>query len=61
MAPKVKPRSLILESHQYNQTVFSETARPIELKFHKKTPYDRLSKIYTACTGHMIKMAAMLI
>ena len=22
-----------------------------------KTPYDRLAKIYTKCTGHMIKMA----
>ena len=22
-----------------------------------KTPYDRLAKIYTSCTGHMTKMA----
>ena len=26
-----------------------------------KTPYDRLAKIYTKCTGHMSKMATMLI
>ena len=24
-----------------------------------KTPYDRLAKIYTDCTGHMTKMAIM--
>ena len=24
-----------------------------------KTPYDRLAKIYTKCTGHMTKMATM--
>ena len=23
----------------------------------QKTPYDRLAKIYTKCTGHMTKMA----
>ena len=26
-----------------------------------KTPYDRLAKIYTNCTGHMTKMATMII
>ena len=30
---------LILESHQYIKTVFSQTIGPIELKFHVKTPY----------------------
>ena len=30
---------------------FSETIRPIELKFHMKSPYD------TNCSGHMTKMA----
>ena len=24
-----------------------------------KTPYDRLAKIYTNCSGHMTKMATM--
>ena len=44
----LQSRSLILESHQYIQTAFSDlTTRPIELKFHMKTPYDRLAKIYT--------------
>ena len=39
--------------------VSSETARPFELKFHMKSPYDRLAKIYTNCTGHMTKMGNM--
>ena len=52
-----QPRSLILESQQHIKTVSSETTRPTELKFHMKTPYDRLAKIYTNCTGHMTKMA----
>ena len=48
----------ILESHQYiKNIVFSQTIGPIELKFHMKTPYDRLAKIYTKCTGHITKMA----
>ena len=50
---------LILESHQHIKTVSSENTWPIELKFHMKTPYDRLAKICTNCTGHMTKMAAM--
>ena len=37
--------------------ISSETTRPIKLKFHMKTPYDRLAKIYTNGTGHMTKMA----
>ena len=40
------------------KTFSSETNWPIELKFHMKTPNDRLAKIYTNCTGHMTKMAA---
>ena len=38
--------------------VFSETTRPIELKFYIMTPYDKLARIYTNCFGHMTKMAA---
>ena len=41
----------------HQNIVFSETTRPFELKFHMKTPYDRLVKTYTKCTGHMTKMA----
>ena len=40
-----------------HQNIFSETTRPFELKFHMKTPYDRLAKVYTKCTSHMTKMA----
>ena len=36
---------LILESHQdIKNIVFSQTIGPIELKFHVKTPYDKLAK-----------------
>ena len=53
-------RSLILESLQHIETVFfSETAWPIELKFHMKALYDRLAEIYTNCSSHMTKMATM--
>ena len=45
---------LILESN----IVFSQTIDPIELKFHVKTPYDKLAKIYAKYFGHMTKMAA---
>ena len=44
----------ILESHQH---IIPSTTGPIELKFHMKTPYDRLAKIHINCTGHMTKMA----
>ena len=43
-------------STHYN-IVSSETTWPIELKFYMKTPYDRLAKIYTNCSGHITKMA----
>ena len=46
----------MLESLPHIKSFFSETTGPIELKFHMKTPYDRL--VYTNC-GHMNKMATM--
>ena len=49
--------SLIGVPSTLQNIVFSQTIGPIELKFHMKTPYDRLAKIYTKCTGHMTKMA----
>ena len=42
-----------------HSTVFSGSTRPIELKFHMKTPYERLAKNYTNGSGHVTKMAAM--
>ena len=39
--------------------IFSETIRPIELKFHMKSPYDRLANIYTNSSGHVTKIATM--
>ena len=41
--------------------VFSQTIGPIELKFHVKTSYDKLAKIYAKYFGHMTKMATTLI
>ena len=41
----------------YQNIVFSETTKPIELKFHMKTTYDRFAKTDTNCSGHMTKMA----
>ena len=42
----------------YQNFVFSQTISPIELKFHVKTPYDKIAKNYTKHLGHMTKMAA---
>ena len=42
----------------YLNIVISQTIDPIELKFHMKTCYDKLAKIYTKYFGHMTKMAA---
>ena len=52
-------RSLILNFHQCIKTVFSETIRLIKFKFHMKTPFVKLAKIFTNCSGHMPKMADM--
>ena len=35
-----------------------QTTGPIEFKFHVKTPYDKLAKMYEQYFGHMAKMAA---
>ena len=42
----------------YQNIVFSQTIGPIELKFHVKTPCDKLAKIFAKYFGHMTKMAA---
>ena len=42
----------------YLNIVFSQTIGQIELKFHVKTPYNKLAKIYTKYFGHITKMAA---
>ena len=44
---------------QIGVPVFSDPTWPIKLKFHMKTPYDRLAKIFTNCSGYMTKMTAM--
>ena len=51
-------RSLILKSHQYYYIVFSQTIGPTELKFHVKTLYDKLAKMYANYFCHTTKMAA---
>ena len=51
-----------LESHQYIKNIgFSKFIGSIHLKFHMKTHYHKLAKIYTKYFGHMTKMATMLI
>ena len=42
----------------YYNIVFSQTFGPIELKFHVKTLYDKLAKIYAKYFGHLTKTAA---
>ena len=42
----------------YLNIVFSQTIGPIELKFHVKTPNDKLATIYAKYFGHMTKMTA---
>ena len=41
--------------------IVSQHTGPIEFKFHMKTPYDKLAKIFTKYDGHMTKMAATAI
>ena len=41
----------------YKNIVFSGITRPIELKFHMKTLYDRLAQLDTTSSGHTTKMA----
>ena len=45
-ALSAKVTHIVVPSIYYN-IVFSQTVGPIELKFHMKTPYDKLAKIYT--------------
>ena len=48
----------ILVPSYLKNLVFSQNIGPIELKFHLKTPYDKIAKIYSKHLGHMTKMAA---
>ena len=41
-----------------NSIVFSQPICQIELKFHVKTPYGKLTKMYTKYLGHTTKMTA---
>ena len=41
----------------YQNIIFSETVRPIELKLHMKTPYNKVAKSYTNYFGHMTMVA----
>ena len=57
-ALSTKVAHIVVPSIYYN-IVYSQTIDQIELKFHVKTSYDKLIKIYTKYFGHMTKMAAM--
>ena len=58
-ALSAKVAHIIVVPSIYSSLVFSQTVGPIELKFHVKTPYDKLAKIYTKHFGHMTKIAAI--
>ena len=45
----------------FSNIFFSETAWPIKAKFHVEPPWDVGKKVYINGSGHMTKMAAMLI
>ena len=47
---------MAINKFQRSRLTFYLSAR---VALHIKTPYDRLAKIYTNCTGHMTKMATM--
>ena len=49
----------IVVPSMYLNMVFSQTIGSIELKFHVKTPYFKIAKIYSRHLGHMTKMAGM--
>ena len=54
----VKAAHIGVHSIYYN-IVFSEIIGPNELRFHIKTSYNKLVKIYANCFDHMTKMADM--
>ena len=56
-ALSAKVAHIVVQSIYYN-LVFSQTICLIELKFHVKTPYDKIAKIFSKHLGHMTKMAA---
>ena len=47
--------------NNFHTFFFSETAWPINAKFHEEPHWELGKKVYTNGTGHMTKMAAMLI
>ena len=56
-AISAKVAHIVVQSIYYI-LVFSQTIGPIELKFHVKTPYDKITKMYSKHLGHLTKMAA---
>ena len=46
-------------NHYFQTFFFSETARPINAKFHAEPPWELGKKVYINGPGHMTKMAAM--
>ena len=55
-ALSAKVAHIVVQSIYYN-LVFSQTIGQIEFKFHVKTPYKKVAKIYSNYLGHMTKMA----
>ena len=45
----------------FSNTIFSETAGPIEAKYNTEPPWDGGTEVCSNVSGHMTKMATMLI
>ena len=58
MAADKNPLKIFSRTRIYLNIVFLQAFGPIELKFHVKTPYDKLAYMYTKYFVHMTKMAA---
>ena len=50
-----------VHNHYFQTSLFSETAWPINAKFHVESFWEAGKKVYINGTGHMTRMAAMLI
>ena len=48
-------------NNHYFSKIFPETTLPINAKFHVEPPWEVGKKVYLNGTGHMTKMATMLV
>ena len=55
------PRPSVVRHPPFSKIFFSETAWLIKAKFYVELPWEGGTKVYINGSGHMTKMAAMLI